>query len=200
MEKSLIIKDWDSIDELKRTMSIIKSRIGVLTKEQLCDNLSRNERNSLKFEACFKIFETDISHIYDLYKYDKTEKYYVYAHCDPHHEICVKRDGKSTFAATLGMKYKPFYIGKGCGDRAFDLNRNETHRKIRNRIKKFGKEIDVVLIKRDISELEAYMIESKLIDIFGSTTFHGQLVNLDEGVSNEERKQIYKEQLEILYK
>jgi hypothetical protein len=42
-----------------------------------------------------------------------------------------------------------------------------------------------------LTEKEALMLESKLIDIFGLTSFGGWLVNLDEGTSNKKRKEIY---------
>ena len=67
---------------------------------------------------------------------------YVYSHSDPDATITVGRYGRSTFAATLGMTKLPFYIGKGAGNRAYELDRNETHRKFRQKLHKFDKEID----------------------------------------------------------
>ena len=54
-------------------------------------------------------------------------EHYVYAHCDPtENEISVKnsKHGLLVFAASIGLKHKPFYIGMGCGNRAFDLSRS----------------------------------------------------------------------------
>lgn len=122
--------------------------------------------------------------------------YYVYAHCDPGFKIALKKNGKTTFAATLGMEYVPFYIGKGSGNRAYDLNRNESHRKVRQKIQRFGKDVAVTILKDGLTELEALCIESKLIDIFGLISQRdGHLVNLDEGVSPNERRKLYKDKL-----
>lgn len=121
--------------------------------------------------------------------------YYVYAHSDPDKNIAIGKCGKTTFAATIGMKKLPFYIGKGVHKRAYELNRNETHRKIRQKLHTFGKEIHVSILKDGMTELDALMMESKLIDIFGLITTGGRLVNLDEGINNKERRLLYKHEL-----
>jgi hypothetical protein len=51
--------------------------------------------------------------------------------------------------------------------------------------------------------MEALILESKLIDMFGLIASGGKLVNLDEGVNSKERRLKYKEALQeisILYK
>ena len=95
------------------------------------------------------------------------------------------------FASTLGIESLPFYVGKGEGNRAYDLNRNESHRKKRQFIEQTGKQVQVLILKDNLTEVEALMLESKLIDIFGLKSYGGWLVNLDEGVNNQSRKQIY---------
>lgn len=92
----------------------------------------------------------------------------------------------------------PFYIGKGKGTRSTDLNRNETHRKVRQKIQKFGKDIIVFKIAENLTEKEALILESKLIDIFGLMSFKGRLVNLDEGIAVKERRQKYQKSLDNL--
>ena len=111
--------------------------------------------------------------------------------------------GISTFAATLGMELIPFYVGKGVGDRAYDLNRNETHRKVRQKLQQFGQEVSVKILKSGLTEMEALILESKLIDMFGLIASGGKLVNLDEGVNSKERRLKYKDELReisMLYK
>ena len=147
------------------------------------------------FNSCVNIYNTDISHLYDVDESDYERKYYVYAHCDPTKQIAIDKHGVTTFAATLGMKHKPFYIGMGHDDRAYDLDRNETHRKYRQQIKQNDLDIDVHIISEGLSKVEALALESKLIDIFGLIVKKGHLVNLDEGKNNKERKSYMKTNL-----
>ena len=110
---------------------------------------------------------------------DTENKYYVYVHAYPsgkgvrfHHPKCV-----------IDTKGHPFYVGKGTGNRAYDLNRNEGHGVILRQLKKKGHvPCDIVSIVKDgLTEAEAYALESKLIHFFG-TKFDknpGILVNLD---------------------
>lgn len=106
--------------------------------------------------------------------------------------------GITSFAASIGMKHIPFYVGKGTGNRYKDLNRNETHRKIRQKLNKFNKDIEVEIVKDNLTEKEALILESKLIDIFGLLPNGGRLVNLDEGIKSEERKSRYIEDLSVI--
>lgn len=160
--------------------------------------LSLAKRKRLVFDSCNEILKTDISSLYDNLELDESKDYYVYAHCDPGFKIAINKEGKSTFAASLGLQYMPFYIGKGKGTRSTDLNRNETHRKVRQKIQKFGKDIIVFKIAENLTEKEALILESKLIDIFGLMSFKGRLVNLDEGIAVKERRQKYQKSLDNL--
>ena len=130
---------------------------------------------------------------------DRNPIYYVYAHCEPN-KIALRKNGITTWAATVGFENIPFYIGKGKDGRAFDLKRNETHKKVREKFKIFEKDIKVKIIKEGLTELEALCLESKLIDIFGVMGKGGRLVNLDEGIKPEERRQIYYNDLKNLSK
>lgn len=116
-----------------------------------------------------------------LFAGDDEPKYYVYAHVYPFmktNDFCNDGDFKM---ALPGM---PFYIGKGCGDRAWDLKRNEGHGVELRQLLANGNtpEQIVCVIKDGISERAALEIESKLIYFFG-TKFErdrrGLLVNLD---------------------
>jgi len=197
MNKKIYEVDFDSIDDCRKLISIMKSRIGELNSKSK-DFISRNQMVRIKFNSCNEILETDISDLYENLNLDPTPKYYVYVHCDPNKKIALKKDGVSTFGATLGMTHLPFYIGKGTGNRAYELDRNETHRKFRQKFKIFDKDLVVNILKTDLTEKEALILESKLIDIFGLISFGGRLVNLDEGVNQKERKSRYKEQLHKL--
>jgi hypothetical protein len=129
--------------------------------------------------------------MYDGMELSQERRFYVYAHCDPFFKFKADTNGKIAFASTIGLDYLPFYVGKGEGNRAYELNRNEGHRKKRQFIEGSQKEVQIRIIKDNLTELEAFMLESKLIDIFGLTSFGGWLVNLDEGVNNSNRKQLY---------
>jgi hypothetical protein len=93
-------------------------------------------------------------------------RFYVYAHVDPR-EPCLmlpKEHGGNWGG-------QPFYIGKGCDDRAYDLKRNEGHGRRLRILRGLGYEAqDVVkIVYRDLTESEAMCIESKLIYFFGSS-------------------------------
>jgi len=184
--------DYDSLEDIGKWINILKSQYSTLRKSIDPDFTTKNDRIKKEFNACNEIINTDITKIYSNLELDPDKKYYVYAHCDSGFKIALKKNSKTTFAATLGMKYVPFYIGKGTGNRAFDLNRNESHRKVRQKLHSLGKEVDVFIIKDNLSELEALCLESKLIDIFGLLSQrNGYLVNLDEGINSKERKELY---------
>jgi hypothetical protein len=106
------------------------------------------------------------------------EIFYVYAHVDPSQPCFVALDD-------CGGNYggTPFYIGKGCGDRAYDLKRNQAHGKYLKRIleKGFSAQDIVKIIAADLTESRALELESKLIYFFGTVYEkpEGALVNLD---------------------
>jgi len=192
MVKKIFEVDTESLEDCTRLLKTAQSLIGQLKVSKFG---SRKEQAIEIFDACMRIYNADISSAYKGMSFDTNPIYYVYTHCEPTHNAHVGKNGKTTFAATIGMTKLPFYVGKGTGTRAFDLNRNESHRKIRQRLQKFQKEIVVEIIKDRLSELDALMLESKIIDIFGLITSNGKLVNLDEGINNKERRLLYKDDL-----
>jgi hypothetical protein len=135
------------------------------------------------------ILEQDWSFLYDGDKLSENKNYYVYAHCDPSLEPIKMPNG-------LGeVIYTPFYIGKGTGNRAYDLNRNQGHGIRLRTLKKAGvKESNIVHIFKDnLTELEAFVLESKLIYFFGTIyepNIKGCLMNLEIG-----RRPIFKAQI-----
>jgi len=184
--------DTDSLEDCMRLLKVAQSLIGQLKVNKYG---TRQEQAIAIFDSCMAIYNADISSAYTGMQFDERPVYYVYTHCEPTHNAQVGKNGKTTFAATIGMKKLPFYVGKGTGNRAYELDRNETHRKIRQRLHNFNKEIEVEIIKDNLTELDALMLESKLIDIFGLVTSGGKLVNLDEGVNSKERRNLYKDEL-----
>lgn len=108
---------------------------------------------------------------------DMTE-FYVYAHLDP-------RDAPiKLYALQLALKGVPFYIGKGTGNRAWDLKRNQGHGKKIKQIRDAGfPDTSMVQIIADsLGERDALILEAKLIYLFGSiydqTIHKGCLFNL----------------------
>lgn len=106
--------------------------------------------------------------------------YYVYAHVDPRLKLFVTSED-------AGGNYggQPFYIGKGIGNRAFDLKRNEGHgKKIRDILKDGYRDFNISrILFKNLSEQKAFEIEAKLIHFFGtafSLNRKGTLLNLDE--------------------
>jgi len=185
--------DWDDIEAVRKLAQRAKSRALMLDTERK----TTSERQAEIFNACMNILETDISHLYD--KSNQNRNYYVYAHCDTSKVLLkTKRDGKVAFAATLGLNHFPFYIGKGTGSRAYDVNRNETHRKIKQRLNTHGKDVEVSIVKSNLTSSEAFALESKLIDIFGVIGKGGKLTNLDEGKNSQSRRLLYLNDLKIV--
>ena len=183
--------DYTNVADLEDLLKRVKSQIGSLKSSTHGSKRMATER---KYNACIEIYNTDITDLYADLTLDPTPAYYVYAHCEPK-KIAIGKDGVTTWAATLGLDLIPFYIGKGVGSRAYDLNRNETHRKVRQRLKEFSNDVQVRIIKDGLTELEALCLESKFIDIFGLMGKGGRLVNLDEGIRAKERQNRYKSSL-----
>jgi len=108
-------------------------------------------------------------------------RYYVYAHVQPSGKA-IRHQGIG--GLPLDLPGLPFYIGKGTGDRAFDLNRNQGHGAILRELAAAGvgaKKI-VHVLKDGMTEAEALALEAKLIYFFGTKYQRGRrgiLVNLE---------------------
>lgn len=186
--------DWNDLASVSKLFNAVKTRYCELQRKEY--NIpTKKERARLIFDACQHILNLDISQLYSGLILDPEPKYYVYVHLDTRKHIAIGVHGITTFAATLGMDYIPFYVGKGVGSRCFDTNRSETHRKIVQAIKTMGRDVKVFKIKENLTESQALQTEAKLIDIFGLLPARGYLTNLDEGVYPKERQALYKEQL-----
>jgi len=196
MMKTLNI-DWDSLDGVSKSIRRLKARQRELKKgfESRLDKVSRSKR----FEACCSIVDTDISNLYADKSLDESKEYYVYAHLDSSKDLDVSKPLEA-YAAVLGMRHVPFYIGKGIRNRAQHMGRNETHKKIVQRLKALGKEPEIFQVRTRLTESEALQLESKLIDVFGLLSNGGNLTNLDEGCNRLARQFLYRNQLLLLHK
>lgn len=109
--------------------------------------------------------------------------FYVYAHVRPSyvHETLIRFESDELQFSLPGA---PFYIGKGVGQRAWDLRRNEGHGAELRDLLAGGACVDniVHVLKDGLTESQALTLEAKLIHFFG-TKFQGGrkgcLVNLD---------------------
>lgn len=126
------------------------------------------------------LIEQDWSNLYP--RRSETGDFYVYVHVDPRRPFFVA-------PPEVGGNWggEPFYVGKGCGQRAWDLKRNQGHGK---RIKAllnegFASEDIVRVVLSGMDEGTAFAAEAKLIYFFGSVysvvkpTRRAVLLNLD---------------------
>lgn len=179
--------DWDNTSELSKAITKLQKRRKHLlelngSKPLTFASSNYNAEHIIPFlDVMYNMPSNYISLVEN-----NTSNYYVYAHCDPRKPLNIRSNLKHLFLASkFGLKFEPFYIGKGVGNRANDLNRNDSHRKIRSLIRKDNKEVVVSILDKNLSEADALHKESALIDILGlkSILQSGLLVNLDEGLS-----------------
>lgn len=148
------------------------------------DVYKRIVREKRKYSHCHLqeldgLMAQDWSHLFP--EGDPEERYYVYAHVYPQVKA---KDFRSQGEFGLDLPGTPFYIGKGCGERAWDLKRNEGHGvELRSLTSRGCTPDQIVHVVRDkLTERKALEVESKLIYFFG-TKFErdrrGLLVNLD---------------------
>jgi hypothetical protein len=187
----------------------IDDHVGLLRHELRLLKLAKREAKGLAptgkakkfrdyYDACCRIYDTDISSLYRDMVTDVDTCYYVYAHLDMTRPIVVPKHpdkgaepGLKFFAASKGLDFMPFYIGKGKGDRYLSGERNAAYQKIDKKIRLAGKTAKIIKIKEGLTESEALQLEAKLIDIFGLAIYDGVLTNLDEGHNNSERIKMY---------
>lgn len=107
-------------------------------------------------------------------------KFYVYAHIRP----CAARLRIASDRVNLNFDGTPFYIGKGTGNRAFDLKRNQGHGVQIKEVLDMGRKPSEIchIIKDGLTERMALELESKMIYLMGTKYEPGRkgiLVNLD---------------------
>lgn len=111
------------------------------------------------------LINQDWSDFYPENEKDTTPIYYVYAHVDP-----TKKCFHTEAITEKSFKGRPFYIGKGSGNRAYDLNRNQGHGRILKRLTDSGyMPSDIVqIVFNKLPENKALELEAKLIYYFGT--------------------------------
>jgi hypothetical protein len=192
--------NFDEVRQAIKKIVKIKNRLIQVDKSlTIADSwdkkLDGSEKQEKIYNSIENLYYSNSQKLRDLYEAASGNKeYYVYAHCDPRKLLNIKNGPKDLFAATIGLKYKPIYIGKGKEDRAYDLKRNESHRKIRTEILKEGLDYEVIVLESNLTLGESLLRESKLIDIFGIQHLNSNswLINLDEGKYSLERRRLYK--------
>ena len=85
----------------------------------------------------------------ELMNENEDRKYYVYVH--------IRKDNNTVF-----------YVGKGTGDRAYNLDRSDFHDKVRD---KYGCRVEI--IKDNLTESQAFRLESKMIKYYVLTLGYG---------------------------
>lgn len=98
------------------------------------------------------------------------------------------------------MSGTPFYVGKGCKERARNRKRSSSHSYYTGTVQEQGGEFEVQIFKDNLTEQEALLLEGKIIDILGQTALkNGPLTNLDPGYRFKERRRVYGDLLSELY-
>jgi hypothetical protein len=195
MEKTFTV-DWNDLNSIKTLRNTLNERTRLLN--DLKPKFSQKEgKKGKQFEACFEIYNKNLESLFSGSS-SESKKYYTYVHCNPMEPVSIKKDAKSAFAATLGVEFKPFYVGKGMGNRCEKLERNETYRKIVQVLNLKGLKPEIKIIANELEESKALELESKLIDIFGLQIYGGWLTNLDEGHDSSLRRQRYAKEFSVL--
>jgi hypothetical protein len=185
MKKELSV-NWDSPKDLTRVISQLHNR-----KRELEGHVGKKQKAKDRLSLMMEVWNTPV------YLNDEnlsSEKdFYVYTHftSDRRHFPCEK-DSVSMFCHAVGMPSIPFYVGKGKGDRHSCKERNKGHQLVRKLSENRGDETQSFVLMGGLTEMEALVMEGKLIDIIGQRAIKtGPLTNLDEGYRVKHRRRQY---------
>jgi hypothetical protein len=172
--------------QLKRIISSLKTQ-----EYNTTEVFSRGKiKRTLSHSILIDFLDEDWSYLFSGSSYDKEKKYYVYYHTDPTLPNMRMRKGDKS----VEFYGRPFYVGKGTGERYKSKKRGRGHLSIiKNLTTDQGISSDRVfrIFKDGLDEIEALELEAKLITFFGcrsevsrgKTHFHGikggLLVNSD---------------------
>lgn len=194
MNEKTFIVDWDSYESVSKLANKVKCRCVQLNP----NTIKKKDKEGHILDACLNIWNTDISSHYSGLSLDHTPKYYIYCHANSIWKIDPHIGGKMAFLGILGIGFKPFYVGKGTGNRSQNLTRNGYHTKLKEKFEENGEDCIAIVIKNQLTEMEALAYEDKLIDILGLKVYGGVLANLDEGYKPQERRKLYQKPYDIL--
>lgn len=194
MEKQFTL-DWDSPKEITRLISVLHQR-----KRDLEGYTGKKQRAQETLDLMLKIWDSETP--LEGKSLSSEDKFYVYAHYSVSHrqEFPSKRSGLEMFCHRIGLPAVPFYIGKGCGNRCSNKERNKGHQLVRSFSEDSGSETVSQILFQDLTEIQSLVLEGKLIDIIGQRVIKtGPLTNLDEGYKPRIRRRGYSTQLGKLH-
>ena len=134
---------------MQKEIKVIEEREIITTEEDINKNnpaYFENKENELKeIEA---IEERKLKEL-ELINENENREFYVYLH--------IRLDNMT-----------PFYVGKGKGDRAYDLDRSNFHNGVRD-----SYDCKVVIIKDKLTESQAFRLEKRMIEYYVLTLGYG---------------------------
>jgi hypothetical protein len=176
--KKIIEVDFDDPKDLKKVISGLQIR-----RKDLLRKLGFNEIRFNGSKYNIDNILPEFNRMLDSVNIESGDNY-VYFHCNPYRKLDVSGNVKHLFLASRfnNITHEPIYVGKGIGDRYLDLNRNDSHRKIRSIIRRKGQDLIPVKIIENISERTALELENVFMYSLGlkALSQYGLLCNLIE--------------------
>lgn len=164
-----LVDSIDDINVLKKIQKIVNKRFEIITDRKVFCTLRKgsmlNKTEAQDYNLNFiSIMNDDWD---DLYKdsSDIGSDYYVYLHIDPSVNGLLALSDDEGLLAKLPI---PFYVGKGKGNRIYNMRRSKIHTaKLRDLTKYYAIEQVAIKFKDGLSEKQALILEAKLILFFG---------------------------------
>jgi hypothetical protein len=130
--------DMNNIHEIKNLIKELNIRKDELHKinHKLITKEDPRPQKLLELESYFKIYNSNVSNFFTDYQFSEEPKFYVYAHLNRDLRIQPKRRAKEAFAQMeFKLEFRPFYIGKGTGNRFLRKERNKIYSRYVSNIK-----------------------------------------------------------------